>query len=291
MVRRPTQQRPQNAELTTKQMQQAVVRLRKRISSIENLDPQSLVSRGDANIAKNSLNAEIDDALTRTFGQDSTEYRRYRDAAALSFPEFYDRTTPPHMIIEGLSHSKARSIALLETAINSLEEQIEESAAQAPANISKIQSEMAQTRQIFVVHGHDVGAREAVARFLEKCAFEAIVLHEKPNQGKTIIEKFEANAKVGFAVILLTPDDEAALPSGTPCRRARQNVILELGYFIGRLGRDRVCALKSGAVDLPSDILGVAWTDFDSGGAWKQALARELKAAGYEIDWNIVMAS
>ena len=71
--------------------------------------------------------------------------------------------------------------------------------------------------------------------------------------------------------------------------RARQNVVLELGYFIGRLGRDRVCALKRDDIEMPSDFGGVVYETFDSGGGWKQALGRELQAAGFDIDWYIVM--
>jgi predicted nucleotide-binding protein len=146
-----------------------------------------------------------------------------------------------------------------------------------------------QSKRIFVVHGHDDGPRYAVARFLEKAGFEAVILSEQPNQGRTIIEKFEAHADVGFAVILLTPDDEGSARGKDLQPRARQNVILELGYFIGRLGRDRVCALRSAGLEIPSDILGVIWTEYDKNGGWRTGLAKELQAAGYVIDWNKVM--
>lgn len=145
------------------------------------------------------------------------------------------------------------------------------------------------SRKVFIVHGHDDGARETVARFLERIGLEAIILHEQANQGRTIIEKVVAHSDVGFAVVLLTPDDEGCVKGGTPEPRARQNVLLELGYFIGRLGRDKVCALKRGAVEIPSDFAGVVWETMDSGGGWKQALARELEAAGHSLDWNKVM--
>lgn len=145
------------------------------------------------------------------------------------------------------------------------------------------------SRKVFIVHGHDDGARETVARFLERIGLEAVILHEQANQGRTIIEKVVAHSDVGFAVVLLTPDDEGCVKGGTPEPRARQNVLLELGYFIGRLGRDKVCSLKRGAVEIPSDFAGVVWETMDSGGGWKQALARELEAAGHSIDWNKVM--
>ncbi|WP_292502338.1 nucleotide-binding protein [Mesorhizobium sp.] len=141
-------------------------------------------------------------------------------------------------------------------------------------------------RRVFVVHGHDDAAREAVARFLERLGFEAIVLHEQANRGSTIIEKFEANSDVGYAVVLLTPDDEGAKTGSVASPRARQNVIFEWGYFVGRLGREHVFALKKGDVELPSDIQGWVWEVLDDYGAWRQKLAKELAAAGFSIDWS-----
>ncbi|MBE5221341.1 MULTISPECIES: TIR domain-containing protein [Pectobacterium] len=145
------------------------------------------------------------------------------------------------------------------------------------------------SRKVFIVHGHDDGARETVARFLERIGLEAIILHEQANQGRTVIEKVVAHSDVGFAVVLLTPDDEGCVKGGLHEPRARQNVLLELGFFIGRLGREKVCALKRGELEIPSDFAGVVWETMDSGGGWKQALARELQAAGHSIDWNKVM--
>lgn len=145
------------------------------------------------------------------------------------------------------------------------------------------------TNRVFVVHGHDGEAREAVARFLEKIGFDPIILHEQANRSRTIIEKIEANHEVSFAVILLTPDDEGCAKGGTPEPRARQNVLLELGYFMAHLGRENVCALKRGQVEIPSDFAGVVWEPMDDNGGWRASLARELEAAGHSIDWNKVM--
>jgi predicted nucleotide-binding protein len=145
------------------------------------------------------------------------------------------------------------------------------------------------SNKIFIVHGHDEGARESVARFLEQLGFEPIILHEQANKGRTVIEKVEANSDVSFAVVLLRPDDEGCVKGGTAEPRARQNVLLELGYFIGKLGREKVCALKRGRVEIPSDFAGVVWETMDAGNGWRQALGRELQAAGHTIDWNKVM--
>lgn len=142
---------------------------------------------------------------------------------------------------------------------------------------------------VFIVHGHDEAAKINVARFIEKLGLDAIILHEQPNKGQTIIEKFESNASsIGYAVILLTPDDIGA-PKGTPNdvkARARQNVILELGYFWGTLGRKRVCVLYKEGVEIPSDYIGVVYTQLDASDGWHLKLAREMKEAGLDIDLN-----
>ena len=127
---------------------------------------------------------------------------------------------------------------------------------------------------------------------MERLGYEAVILHEQPNEGRTIIEKFEKHGEAaGFAVVLLTPDDIGG-PKGTTTEhlreRARQNVVAELFYFIGKLGRSRVCALKKGDIEVPSDFAGVVYTTMDSGGGWKQELAKEMHAAGMLIDFNKV---
>ncbi len=143
------------------------------------------------------------------------------------------------------------------------------------------------TRRIFVVHGHDGEAKETLARFLEKLGLAPVILHEQPNQGRTIIEKFEVSSSdVAFAVVLLTPDDlGCANQEEEHLRpRARQNVILELGYFMGRLGRMRVCVLHKGGIELPSDYQGVVYIELDSAGAWRTKLAQEFVEAKLPID-------
>ncbi len=143
-------------------------------------------------------------------------------------------------------------------------------------------------QDIFVVHGHDEAAKEAVSRFVEKLGLNAIILNEKPSTGLTIIEKFEKYSDVGFAVVLLTPDDiggiKEKLSEIKP--RARQNVIFELGYFFGKLGRQHVLAIYKEEVDLPTDIDGVIYVPMDIAGAWRYKLANEMRAIGFSIDMN-----
>jgi len=148
----------------------------------------------------------------------------------------------------------------------------------------------AKAREVFIVHGHDEAAKTKVARLLDRLDFVPIILHEQANQGQTIIEKFEKNAgRAGFAVVLLTPDDQGGVkgaPADTQKMRARQNVVLELGFFIGKLGRENVCVLYAAGVELPSDMLGVVYTPLDAHGAWETLLAKELRAAGYSVNFN-----
>jgi Predicted nucleotide-binding protein containing TIR-like domain len=138
----------------------------------------------------------------------------------------------------------------------------------------------------FVVHGRDDAAKESVARFLGNLGVTPIILHEQANLGKTIIEKLEHYGNVAFAVVLVTPDDEGRLAgSGDALKpRARQNVLLELGFFVGLLGRENVCALCKPPVEVPSDWDGVVWVNMDGHDGWKVKLAKELKAAGFTVD-------
>jgi len=125
-----------------------------------------------------------------------------------------------------------------------------------------------------------------VARFLEKLGLKPVILQEQPNEGRTIIEKFEYHADTQFAVALLTPDDAGSLQGdkNNLSPRARQNVIFELGFFIGRLGREGVCALTKGDVEIPSDYAGVVYIPLDDFDGWKQKLFQELKTTGFQLD-------
>lgn len=143
--------------------------------------------------------------------------------------------------------------------------------------------------RVFLVHGHHEGAIQETARWLERFGLTVTILREQPNSGRTIIEKFIDFSDVAFAVILLTGDDRGG-PKDSSCdqqkMRARQNVILELGFFLAKLGRKRVCAVYQDGVEIPSDYDGVLFVPFDAAGAWRLSLAKELKAAGLHIDMN-----
>jgi predicted nucleotide-binding protein len=139
-------------------------------------------------------------------------------------------------------------------------------------------------RNVFVVHGHDEAAMLTVTQFIRDVGLHPIVLREQPSAGRTIIEKFEDYTNVGFAVVLLSSDDIADL-GPAKAHGARQNVIFELGYFIGKLGRNKVCVLLKGDVDIPSDYGGVRYISMDAGQDWQHSLTREMRFAGVNIDY------
>jgi predicted nucleotide-binding protein len=144
-------------------------------------------------------------------------------------------------------------------------------------------------REIFIVHGHDGEAKEAVARLIMQLGHIPVILSEQPSLGKTLIEKLEYySSRVGFVVVLLTPDDIGGPANVDPPLnpRARQNVVLELGFFLAKLKRSNVCALYKEGVEIPSDYDGVLYVVMDNARAWRFQLATELRAAGFEADAN-----
>jgi predicted nucleotide-binding protein len=292
--------KPERPFHTVDQKRVDIDRLSRRMKELEEFDPHSVSKRfGDPNVT--AIETAIDETLAAVFGHGTVEYNRYSGATRLDHgpvtltPDWIgargggprdDKPEARRYIAEG----KQQALSLLRQAVRGLTEEIELAEPDdPPESIGDARPTSSRSDKVFIVHGHEEAPREAVARFLERIGLDPIILHEQANQGKTVIEKFEAHADVGFAIVLLTPDDIGGPAGGQQQPRARQNVILELGYFIGRLSRARVCALKAGDLELPSDILGIVWTPFDPG--WKQALANELQAAGYDIDWNKVMRS
>ncbi|WP_407500173.1 TIR domain-containing protein [Elizabethkingia anophelis] len=195
---------------------------------------------------------------------------------------------------------KRHAINLLEVMIEDLQidnikikvskEQISDTVANKIYNVMENKKD---NNKVFIVHGHNIAMKQEVARTLEKLSLEPIILHEQPDGGKTIIEKFTDNSNVGFAIVLLSADD-VAHPKNSPNdtkKRARQNVILELGYFLGKLGREKVLSLyeENSDLEIPSDYMGVLFTPYDGHGSWKTKLAKELRHVGYKIDAEAIV--
>ncbi|MYD61723.1 MAG: hypothetical protein F4W91_11840 [Gemmatimonadetes bacterium] len=147
-----------------------------------------------------------------------------------------------------------------------------------------------KTGRAFVVHGRNDKAKLEVRGFLAQLNIEPVILDEQPSESQTVIEKFEGHADVDFAVVLLTPDDTGKLAGSPdePKPRARQNVIFEFGFFVGKLGRSKVFVLHKGKVDIMSDYHGVIYILMDDAGGWKLKLAMEIKNAGVTVDMNLL---
>lgn len=140
------------------------------------------------------------------------------------------------------------------------------------------------TSQVFIVHGHDDIAKLDMARFVRELGLEPIILHMQASSGRTIIEKIEYYSNVGFGIVLYTPCDIGAkVGELTAAYRARQNVVFEHGYLIGRLGRSRVAAVVKGQVETPNDISGVVYVSMDQNETWKEDLKNEMRAIGYPV--------
>ncbi len=140
------------------------------------------------------------------------------------------------------------------------------------------------TSQIFVVHGHDEIAKLEMESFILSLGLQPIILHMQPSSGRTIIEKIEHYSNVGFGVVLYTPCDVGnKIGELAGNYRARQNVVFEHGFLIGKLGRSRVSAVVKGEIEKPNDISGVVYVEMDQEVQWKTQLLTELRGAGYQV--------
>lgn len=193
-------------------------------------------------------------------------------------------------LVEGLRDTMRSKLNYLEK----LQAMVKYSAIQSPVSTEQNVNKEMKSQKIFIVHGHDNELKVSVARFLEKVGLEPVILHEQVNKGKTIIEKFEAFCEtVTYAIILLTADDLGCSKNKKDDQypRARQNVIFEMGYFIGKLGRDNVSILKDDDVEKPGDIDGVVYISANNEHEWMLKVSQELTSAGYNIDLNKLIKS
>lgn len=186
---------------------------------------------------------------------------------------------------EEYNRAKGHIVGALQTSIDALEQGFAQRAA-------RLATPDLATGKVFVVHGHDNALKTELEVFLKGVGLDPVVLHRQPDEGATLLEKFEKHADVGYAFVLLTPDDiayprdEMDKPESARSveERVRQNVIFEFGFFVGRLGRSRVCCLFKEGVTLPSDLNGLVYKKVDGGiEEIGFALLKELKAAGYAV--------
>ena len=193
------------------------------------------------------------DLLERCFGSDSRNAREFAFAGVNAYPDHDAPAAWDELHAKTLNFQ----LKLIVNCIELLGIQAEAGRPQ-PA---REQGEAVSDGKVFLVHGRNEGARNTVARFLEGLDLQLVILQEQADKGRTVIEKFlDHSSEVGFAVVLLTADDRGGPKDGEyedQSYRARQNVWLELGFFIGKLGRPRVCALWEEGVEIPSDYRGV----------------------------------
>ena len=151
-----------------------------------------------------------------------------------------------------------------------------------------IEKTLSDKSKVFIVHGHDDGAVDKIARFVIKLGFEAIILHEQSSSGDTIIEKIIRYSDVDFGIVLYTECDIGGIKADPKNLnpRARQNVVFEHGFLIGKIGRDNVVALVKGNVEKPNDISGVVYISLDESDGWKLSLVKEMIASGYNVDMS-----
>jgi predicted nucleotide-binding protein len=264
---------------------QGIAILKSEVAKAEAMLKNRPITAGD----RDAWKASALDALLKAVGRSSSFVRSFRtiDLALIEQDSF-----PEHRKAELRASYIERKLLLLQSAADAL---LEERSLQQPsvfcAEYEKAKCAATGSR-VFLVHGRNERWNQETARFLEKIRVDLTVLREEPNRGLAVIEKLERHSEVDFAVVLLTGDDRGGLAS-KPCRsqkpRARQNVIFELGLFIGKLGRERVCALYEEGVEVPSDYSGVLFVPLDQAGGWKLELMKELKAANIPFDASLVV--
>ena len=215
--------------------------------------------------------AECEDFLLTNYGKDSAPWRIY---------ERFERTMLDGNYEDELEKQKNVIVSALTSCLRI-----------APKGKTKehIATKELDLTKVFIVHGHDDLLKNEVARFIEKLDLEAIILHEKASSGKTIIEKIEEYSNVGFGIVLYTPCDVGAKQTENIDlkSRARQNVVFEHGFLIGKIGRENVCAIVKGELEKPNDISGVVYVSTSE--EWRLSLAKEMRNSGYQIDMNLVI--
>jgi predicted nucleotide-binding protein len=296
MPRKPLASPPESKELTPDAQRAAIGRLEARIIELRALDVSKLQAGDDPPVQV--LQQRIKSTLANIYGESSRQYARLKGAPSLDATSYslslYDGGgTSISEIQEGVDRGRNTSISILQGEVDALKESLQfNSVTSADASRPPVQVELSD--DIFIVHGHDEAAKEAVARVISRAGLNPVILHEQPNGGKTIIEKFEKHGSAaGFAVVIATPDDIGGLAGAAPDLqpRARQNVIGEMFWFAGRLGREKVCALVKGDIEMPTDFAGVVYTPFDDHGGWKAKLLQELSAAGYtKLNWQLALS-
>ncbi len=221
---------------------------------------------------------KVERYLIQRYGEKSIEVKKYR---GVSFSvDVYLPSTPDTAFIEACCKG-IRTVKLF------LGDLLEETKGKEDSKLCDALNKTTCFDRVFIVHGHNEMLKVSVARLLEKQNIKAIILNEQVNQGKTIIEKFEKYSDVSSAICLFTSDDLGKEQKESSYKkRARQNVVFETGFFIGRLGRDKVIILADRDVEMPSDMQGIVYSDTN---LWEIEVLKELHSIGYNIDLNKIL--
>lgn len=212
--------------------------------------------------------------LLKKYGEKSYEVKNFK---SFSFTLMcYTSDTTENDFIEACKDDLCSIKAIFEQYLEDIKDE----------NVTLVEQETIKNdySKVFIVHGHDGELKEAIARVVERQGIKPIILSEQINQGATIIEKIEENSDVNGAICLFTSDDLGREKNESIDKsRARQNVVFETGYFVGKLGRKNVILISDGNIELPSDLQGVVYFNKSD---WKFQVLKELKAIGYYIDYN-----
>ena len=222
--------------------------------------------------------------IKKCFGE-SSEYMERLEQIHFT-PSIYYRNMPTSDYYDSFSVGKKYLLNLLSTMIEDIELTIDETNKNDVVEFAN--KKQLNSKNIFIVHGHNQSVRNAVELFVKSIDYNPIILCKEPNLGQTIIEKIESNAEnVCFAIVLYTACDEGKAKQEAELKpRARQNVVFEHGFMCSKLGRDHVVALLSDRVEQPGDLNGVVYVEFDNSGAWQFKIAKEMKAVGLNVDLN-----
>jgi predicted nucleotide-binding protein len=261
-------------------------KISERINAGEDLSNRNLTTNAELTSVKQEYNLWNDynkEFLKQVFNVPENEYKRaYTDAGYTPFGPLGEIDGNPAQSLKNLISNKLISLKSLHSKADLFKSETNTNDA-----VSNKVNDVNKT-QVFIVHGHDEEAKAKTARFIQKLGFLPIILHEQSSSGRTIIEKIEEYSNVGFGIVLYTQCDIGAKKGEEKNLnfRARQNVVFEHGYLIGKIGRSNVCALVKGDIETPNDISGVVFVKMDDDDAWHLKIVRELRSSGYEVDLN-----
>jgi len=291
--KRPSAQSPKPTLKLTRSREEAKAKIEERIEKGLELKQRQVDTRESYDTLRNdyskwdSFNVEL---LKQSFNTDeiAKEYSYWGVAAlALREPSLGEKIADTYKDIDRKIHrldsiSERLELIPLDETLKDIGQYSKES----------FDLKVSKSNKVFVVHGRDEISKTNLEVFLHEIGLEPVVLHRQADEGMTIIEKFEKHSDVGYAFILLTPDEVAYLASEDSLpdddrnkeHRARPNVIFEFGYFIGKLGRSRVCCLHTGHTTLPSDVSGMVYKRFEKSiEEIAYSIIKDLKASGYTI--------